>query len=557
MQMRLRLLPLAMLALTPVVLGQTIPGAGTQIQQLPAPPVPQQAPPKIRIEESTSTPLAGAASVSVLVTELRITGAHAYPVSELVAIARFTPGEQLTLDQLQVMASRITAHYRKHGYFVARAYLPAQDISNHVVSIAVIEGTYGKVSLHNHSNLSDGLALGLLGGLDSGDAIVLKPLESRLLLLSDVPGVKISSTLVPGLLPGSTDLIVDVAPGRRVTGLVDVDNAGNPYTGEIRVGATVNLNDLAGHGDVLSLRAVTSGSGLRYARASYQMMFGRATAGVAYSRLEYQLGKQFKLLGANGTAEIASVYGSMPLRRSRDTNIYVGLSYEDKRFDDRIDLFPADGRIARAGVASVSLYGNHIDGFGGGGTSAFLVSLSAGSLDIQTPAALAADAMGARSNGHYEKLLFHVSRAQHITDSLSLHAGFTGQLASRNLDPSEKFVLGGMDGIRAYPQGEGFGDQGYLLDVEARLRLSALSARVPGDVHLLGFVDAGRVTINKQPWYAGPNDRSLSAAGVGLSWADPGNFALRTYYAVKLGNGEATSAPDRSGRFWIQAIKYF
>ena len=40
-------------------------------------------------------------------------------------------------------------------------------------------------------------------------------------------------------------------------------------------------------------------------------------------------------------------------------------------------------------------------------------------------------------------------------------------------------------------------------------------------------------------------------------WSDPGNFMLRAYYAVKLGNEKAISAPDKSGRFWIQGIKYF
>lgn len=557
MHTNMKLLPLALLAFAPVAFAQGIPTGGSQIQQLPAPPAPEKAPPQVRIEEASAVSAPADASTRILVAELRITGARAFPVATLLATTHFEPGTQLTLGELHVMASRITAYYRERGYFVARAYLPAQDVSNHIVSIAVVEGSYGKVSLNNHSNLSDGIALGLLAGLDSGDAITLKPLESRLLLLSDVPGVKVSSSLVPGLLPGSTDLIVDVAPGRRVTGLVDVDNAGNPYTGEIRLGATVNLNNLAGRGDVFSLRAVTSGSGLRYGRASYQMLFGRVTAGVAYSRLEYQLGKQFEPLGANGTAEIASLFGSVPIIRSRRSNLYFGAAYEEKRFDDRIDLFPADGRLARIGVATVSLYGNHIDELGGGGSTSFLASLSAGSLDIRTPAALAADAASARSNGSYQKLLLRLSRVQRITDSLSLYAGLTAQLASKNLDPSEKLVLGGMDGIRAYPQGEGFGDEGVMLDVEARQRLAGISERVPGDVHLLAFVDAGRVTIDKNPWYAGANTRNLSGAGVGLSWADPGNFLVRAYYAFELGNEPAISAPDRSGRFWIQAVKYF
>ena len=76
-------------------------------------------------------------------------------------------------------------------------------------------------------------------------------------------------------------------------------------------------------------------------------------------------------------------------------------------------------------------------------------------------------------------------------------------------------------------------------------------------MQLIGFMDAGTVTINKNPWVPGLNQRSLAAYGVGFTWSDPGNFLLRTYYARKIGNGVAVSAPDRSGRFWIQAIKYF
>jgi hemolysin activation/secretion protein len=114
-----------------------------------------------------------------------------------------------------------------------------------------------------------------------------------------------------------------------------------------------------------------------------------------------------------------------------------------------------------------------------------------------------------------------------------------------------------MDGARAYPVGEAIGDEGYLFNLEARYLLRNLSAHVAGQVHLLGFVDSGSITINKNPWFAGDNTRNLSSYGIGAMWTDPGNFSLRTYYAVKLGNEDAISAPDKSGRFWIQAVKYF
>ncbi|TZF89994.1 ShlB/FhaC/HecB family hemolysin secretion/activation protein [Cognatilysobacter lacus] len=551
-----QLLPLMLLALSEGVMAQQIPGAGSQLRQLPATPVRPQSAPDIRIQEAAPAAAPDANSVRVMVRELRITGARAYPPDQLLAIAGFTPGAELTLADLQAMAARITAHYRQHGYFVALAYLPAQSITNNVVTLAVSEGAYGQVDLRNHSHLSDGLANGLLGGLNSGDAIRIRPLEDRLLLLSDLPGVNVTSTLVPGSQPGTSDLIVDVAPGRAVTGSIDADNAGNPYTGEYRLGGTINLNNPLGRGDVASLRLITSGNGLRYGRASYQMQFGRATAGVAYSKLDYELGKQFAPLHAHGSADVASVYGIYPLIRSRDSNLYAGVTYDRRDFTDIVDL--VQSRTDRtANVWTGSLYGNHRDSFGGGGLGTFFLGLSSGALDLRPSSAAALDAVTARSAGSYSKLALNVTRLQRVTDRVSLYGSVSAQRASKNLDPSEKFVLGGMDGVRAYPQGEAFGDEGYLATLEARVLLNGPRTRVPGQVHLLGFVDTGSVTINRNPWFAGDNTRSLSAAGVGLSWVDPGNFAIRTYYARKLGSEDAISAPDRSGRFWIQAIKFF
>ena len=277
-------------------------------------------------------------NVKIVVNTLHVTGQTLYSEAELIAITGFRPGGELTLGELRAMTTKIADFYHRQGYFVAQAYLPAQDIKNETVTIAVLEGRYGKVTLRNQSKLSDSLANGYLDGLDSGDTIAIGPLENRLLLLSDVPGVNVRSTLVPGATVGTSDLLVDVTPGRTVSGSVEADNAGNRYTGEYRVGATVNVNNITGHGDVASLRVLTSGPGLKYGRASYQRQFGKATAGVAYTALEYRLGKEFKSLQAHGTARIASVYGSYPFIRSRNTNLYGVAGFDAKTFQDKVDL---------------------------------------------------------------------------------------------------------------------------------------------------------------------------------------------------------------------------
>jgi hemolysin activation/secretion protein len=194
---------------------------------------------------------------------------------------------------------------------------------------------------------------------------------------------------------------------------------------------------------------------------------------------------------------------------------------------------------------------------GGGGLSTYSLIDSFGDIDIRTPAALTQDAATARTNGSFNKLAFTAARLQNVTDRLSLYAGIYGQFASKNLDISEKMGLGGPYAVRAYPVGEAYGDEGYVANLEARYLLSNFSGKLPGQMHLIGFVDGGSVTINRNPWTNANNHRNLSAAGVGLTWADYNNFTVKTYYGWKLGNEAATSAPDKSGRFWIQAIKYF
>ena len=548
--------PLALLALSPAVLAQQPPGAGGQLLQIPPTPILPRAAPEFRIEQRAAPADAPVDQVRIVVRTLRVTGASIFPEAELIALTGFRPGSELALSDLQAMALRITDHYRHHGYFVAQAFVPAQEIKDNAVSIAVSEGRYGAVTLRNATKLSDRVASGPLEGLRSGDVISSDPLETRLLLLSDIPGVNVKSTLVPGTSLGTSDLLVDVTPGQRVTGSIDADNGGSRYTGAYRLGATVNLNNPLGLGDVASLRVLTAGEGLNYARAAYQVQVGRAQVGVAYSILDYSLGREFEGLDANGTAKIATIFGRYPIVRSRNDNLYAQLAYDAKSFQDKVDSIPSV-TDRKSGVLMASLYGDHRDSLGGGGLNSFGLTWSAGKLDIETPAALTADAATARTNGHFNKLSFNAMRLQSLGGPFSLYGAVSGQFASKNLDLSEKMELGGMYAVRAYPEGEAYADQGVLVTLEApdgpaEVRRAAwtdaagrLRRRRAGQAEQ-GSVDHRRQPKNPQGCAAWASTGPIPAT----SWCAPRTPA-RSEHEV------ATSAPDKSGRFWLQLVKYF
>lgn len=538
------------------MLAQQPIGAGGQIQQIPQAPVLQKSNPELPTRTSGTVALPMIAGPKILVNSLHVTGQTRFSEAELIAATGFRPGNELDLADLRVLASKITELYNRNGYIVAQAYLPPQDIKDGAVTIAVIEGRYGKVSLLNKSKVSDSTLEGVLDGLNVGDPVTTDPLERRLLIMSDIPGAQVNSTLAPGAAVGTSDLMVGVTPGQRVTGSLEADNWGNPYTGEYRLGATVNLNEPFGYGDILSARFLASTSGgLDYGRVYYEAQVEDARVGVAYTIFDYRLGRQFTSLHASGSEQIASLYGDYPLIRSYNDNLYALVDFDARTFQDKIDAtFSTTDK--QAYVVTAGLSGDSHDNFGGGGWNAYSLTGTFGDLDIQSPLARAADAATARTNGTYAKLSYSASRLQHVIGPFSLYGWVRGQFAANNLDISEKMELGGEYGVRAYPEGEAYGDQGYIATLEARLLLPRWLASLPGDVQLIGFVDTGSVSFYEKPFLQGNNDATRSGVGVGFIWSAPNNFDVTVTYAHELGD-RATSAPDRFGRFGVQLVKYF
>ena len=190
------------------------------------------------------------------------------------------------------------------------------------------------------------------------------------------------------------------------------------------------------------------------------------------------------------------------------------------------------------------------------------VNLTAGQTDLSANATNeSADQAGTGSAGSYQKLGYSLARLQRISDQSTLWLSLSGQRASKNLDSSEKFSLGGPSGVRAYPLMEGSGDDGWLATLEARYNLTP-------DLQLSVFYDHGTITQSHNPDYTGApllNQTSLKGAGLGLSWSQPGSFTLRAVWARRIGDNplaSATTGADGDGslnlnRFWLSAIVYF
>lgn len=497
-----------------------------------------------------------APAVRFTLNAFRITGATIFAEPELQRLLEEYIGREVGMPDLGEAVGRLTRFYFDRGYPLATAYLPVQDIKDGVVEIAIIEGRFGNVRLLNRSRVRDAVVSSYFQNLP-GHIVEQASLERKLLLVHDLPGVApVKAVLYPGEATGETNLRLELAPGRAVAGGVELDNYGNRYTGGIRVSGQLDVFSAVGLGDRLSARATKGEPGLEYGRIGYQLPLGGEglQLGVAYSRAEYRLGKDFTALGASGDANTWSAFASYPLVRSRRFNLHGRAGYERKALQDRVG---ATATVAdkSSDFATVALSGDYVDALGAGVASAFLLSYGRGTLNIETLAAKAIDDATIRTDGGFHKWNLYFAWRQNLTEAVSVFVSFNGQKAGKNLDSSEKLILGGAGGVRAYPQGEAPGDTGYVLSGEVGYAFSA--GMLPGVLQLVAFIETGEVELNEEPFGAGPNRRRLSGGGVGLNWGRANDFAFRLALAHRIGNARATAGSDRPSRGWLQAIKYF
>ena len=144
--------------------AQSAPSAGSQLLQILPVPARQPQKPDMQVELDNRPSSADTDSSKVVVKELQVTGANSIAAEELIRASGFVPGNQFNLAELRTLASKITSRYRSLGYFLAQTYLPAQDVTDGIVLLSVIEGQYGQIKVQNRSTLSDGVANCLLDG---------------------------------------------------------------------------------------------------------------------------------------------------------------------------------------------------------------------------------------------------------------------------------------------------------------------------------------------------------------------------------------------------------
>ena len=470
----------------------------------------------------------------------------------------------MTYEQMLEIGMVVESYYRSNNY-LARAILPPQDLTDGVLTVDVIESVFSKVEVEQELADLPNTQAHVVAIIESqqkiGEPLNAKSLDRALALANDVPGISAQGSLRQGREAGETELLLKLYQGRTRQAELSMDNAGSRSTGLMRVMASMtwfNPNDMA---DLLNVVAVHT-KGSDYARLAYSIPVGVEgwRMGMNLSAINYEVvvGEE-GILGAVGHSFTKGMEWLYPLIRRDDVSATVSLTADIKNFKN----ISAQSQLisdydTKVVAAQVSGFMRDINP--GGGTGTYSVQLSHGNVNLQGSPSLQTDQTGVKTAGAFNKLRVSGTWLQPITTETSAFISYTGQVADKNLDSSEKMQLGGMNGVRAYPTGEGSGVDGQLIQLELRHNLGS-------GINLAGFYDWGQIWLQHDPNYPGGpqhNRNTYRGFGASVAYTNDDGVNFRASWARRQGHNPnpTQTGTDQDGtrdrnRYWLQVTVPF
>ncbi len=281
--------------------------------------------------------------------------------------------------------------------------------------------------------------------------------------------------------------------------------------GRRRAGVRANLNRALVFGDRFGLTALVTNKTNWVGNIAYEipLNYVNTRAQFSYSHTNYELAKEFANLGVNGKADTLGFGLSHPFINRDDLLFKLSLEPRFKFLKDEVAQVSSVER-KRVPLVPLSAFVMVRDSFLGGGVTWAELAIMRGHLSIRTEAARERDSETARAQGFFNMVQANITRIQKLAEPLRLKIHARGQWSNKNLGSSERFILGGPGGVRAYHTSEGSGDEGYLGQAELRYLAHQYAS-------VFVFYDGGRVRINKKPWEAGQNHQTLKGGGLGVT----------------------------------------
>lgn len=425
-------------------------------------------------------------------------------------------GQSLNPVQLADLAGRIADVARRAGYPFASASITPQTVASGVLHVRLDGGRVDAVRVIGGRCAAADALLGK--ALVTGHAVRRRDLEQALLLVSDIPGVRVTTSRYVKQ-DGFGILLVTIAVDRASV-YAQIDNRGSKEIGPIRSTLLGNVRNLLQSGDELALLASQTPiepNEFAFLRARYgapiDQVGSMLSVSASYGRSHP--GASLQDLDVIGKSIDVGLQYARPLVRSRARSLWV--NGELRALSIKQTLAGQPLRNDRLATMTGTF-----NGFAQVGPGVLRGEFGATMGLPLAGATREGDARTSRSDGdaRFVTVGYTLDWTVQVAKPISVVLASSGQLASRPLLATAEIGVGGPAFARGYDYAERTGDEGILGSIEVRADAGRVIPGVIDRLQFYTFVDGGEVSNLRGGYGGGTLFSGGGGARLGLGATD-------------------------------------
>ncbi len=487
--------------------------------------------------DETPTPATPGSAINFKVREFKIEGNTVISDEEIRDKLKNYLDRSLTFADLLAIETDLTKLYQDKGYINSGVVVPAQDVSNGVITVQIVEGSIEEIKINISGRLQENYVRSRLNR-GTKDPLNINELQEALQLLQLNPLIEnLNAELSVGSRRDCWVLNVEVNQANAFRPLLFINNSRTPSVGSFQRGIEISHNNFAGYGDRLSF-IYKNTDGSNDFDFNYNVPFNalNGTVGVRYRFVNSDIIEPpFDDLNIESETDEYQVTLRQPIivTANSESTQELALGVEFSRQANKTTLenreFPLSPGADDNGETKISALRLFQDWTRRTRQDVFAA---------RSQFSVGLDLLGATINEDEPDSSFFAWRGQvqwlrqlNSSSNINLLLRSDVQLSASDLVPLEQFSLGGIESVRGYRQDSLLGDSGIFTSAEVRIPVSRWN-NGQSSFSAIPFLDVGTVwggeASNNQ------NKDTLLSIGLGLQLLLNDNLRARLDWGIPL-----------------------
>ena len=476
-------------------------------------------------------------------------------------------GKNKTIKDIEKVRLDLEQLYRAEGYPTVLVDIPEQKVRRGLVRLKVTEAKIDHLRISGSRYFLISRVRESVPSLQEGRVLYTPQVQKELARLNRFSGDRrVTPILKPGLIPGTTQVNLQVKDELPLHGQLEMNNRHSPGTTEQRLLASLHYDNLWQRAHSLTLNYQTAPEKtdeVQVFSLSYLWKFQRSDKMLALYAVSSDsetttLGEQ-SVIGKGdifGTRFIWPVPGSVRYFHS----FSLGADY--KKFDESVGTAGADRQTTPIDYVNFSIqYSGTYQWSAGSAHMGAGPNFAIRGIDEDVVKNCLNgeenefNCKRAEAKPNYFYLLADVGVQSRFVLGSVLSLQLSAQLSDMALISNEQFSAGGQDTVRGYYESQELGDSGLTANFEwlTPSMGSLLSSRI-NQLSLLLFADYGVLKV-QETVFSPAQVQELASTGAGLRLQLFKSLALRTDWAYLLNS--AGSSAEGDSRLHVQMTYSF